>query len=71
MAPGARSYSLLKYLGVNYKLSEGLESGALIDKLVKAVNRARRFGPETVAEDQPRSRTYNAQILVWIDPWQY
>jgi hypothetical protein len=39
--PGARPSSALKYLGVNYTLSEGLESGALIDKLMQAVNRAR------------------------------
>nr|ADX60049.1 R2 protein [Kalotermes flavicollis] len=39
--PGARPTSAFKYLGVNYTLSEGLESGALIDKLMQAVNRAR------------------------------
>lgn len=41
MVTGARPSSVLKYLGVNYTLSEGLECGALIDKLVKAVSRAR------------------------------
>jgi hypothetical protein len=41
MVPGARPSSVLKYLGINYTLSQGLEGGALIDKLVKAVNRAR------------------------------
>jgi hypothetical protein len=39
--PGARPSSALEYLGVNYTLSEGLESGSLIDKLIQAVNRAR------------------------------
>jgi hypothetical protein len=39
--PGARPSSALKYLGVNYTLSEGLESCALIDKLIQAVNIAR------------------------------
>jgi hypothetical protein len=42
--PGARPSSALKYLGVNYTLSEDLESGALIDKLMQAVNRARGLG---------------------------
>jgi hypothetical protein len=41
MVPGARPSSVLKYLGVNYTPSECLESGALIAKLVKAVNRAK------------------------------
>jgi hypothetical protein len=41
MVPGARPSSELKYLGINYTLSKGLESGTLIDKLVRAVSRAR------------------------------
>jgi hypothetical protein len=41
MVPGARPSSVLRYLGVDYTLSEGLESGALVDKLIKAVDRAK------------------------------
>jgi hypothetical protein len=41
MVPGARPSSVLKYLGIHYTLSEGLESGTIIDKLINAVNRAR------------------------------
>lgn len=41
MVPDARPSSVLKYLGIHYTLTEGLESGTIIDKLVKAVNRAR------------------------------
>jgi hypothetical protein len=41
MVPGARPSSVLKYLGVNYTLSKGLEGGALIDKLVQAASRVR------------------------------
>jgi hypothetical protein len=41
MVHGSRPSSVLRYLGINNTLSEGLEGGALIDKLLKAVNRAR------------------------------
>jgi hypothetical protein len=41
MFPGGRPSSVLKYLGVNYTQSEGLECGALIDILVKTVDKAR------------------------------
>lgn len=41
MVLGVRTSAVLKCLGTNYTLSESLESGALIDKLVKAVNRAK------------------------------
>jgi hypothetical protein len=39
--PGARPSSVLKYFEVNYTLPKGLESGTMIDKLVKAVIGAR------------------------------
>jgi hypothetical protein len=69
MVPGSKHSSVLKYLAVNYTLSEGLQSGALIDKLVKAVNIARGLALKPLQNVNLIVERI-IQILVRVDPWQ-